>query len=1223
MKKLLLGFLALVLILVAAVFIVPGMINWNDYKGQIAAQAKSATGRTLSIDGDISISVLPSPALLVHDVRLSNLKGATSPDMIRLKTLQVQIALGPLFGGQVQVQSVKLIEPVIDLEVLADGRRNWDIKPPKVGQSAAGDKTTPKNGSSGPESKAATPDIRLDKFLIEKGRLVYRDGSGKIERLDKINARVAAVSLDGPIESAGSFITKGMPLRYELSIGKVDTIRATPVSASLGSVDGDALINVSGAIVGLSETPKFKGKIKGNGKNLSALAGSLTGNPLPSLFAQPFGVEGEVVATEKGAEVGDLTLSLGDAHAKGSVSVTLGEKIKAASKLKVSRIDLDQWMALASGQSKKPEQTAKTSAAGSSGASVAVPPAVRSAAGKSKPPAAFSLPGDIEASLDLLIDSISYKDGLISQLRLNTELANSEITISQLSAQYPGSSDLAFFGFISAKDGKPYFEGELDTMASDFRSVLRWLDIDIPDVPANRLRKLSINGKISGNPEQIQIADLSLLFDSSKVNGGITIALRDRPSFGASLTLDRLNVNAYLPKSKSGRKAGTAPAKADGKQTKPGKKNSAPNPFAALSALKSFDANIKARAKTLIYEGSSIRDVVFDGTLYNGVLTLRNAGIKNLAGSSVKLTGSLSAQATIPEAKNLILEAHSKNIARLMDILGSNAPIDAARVGTVRLNASVNGSLLKPAINVNLKGAGGEYGFTGGAVVLPLIGSLNGTLTAKHGNLIGLLRAVGVDYRPAGRIGGLSLKTGVKATLSSVELNNLAAKVGSTRIDGTVGVVLSGGRPRIKATLKTGTLKIDQFLPVDRTALLRRLLPQWRHALERPPVTRPTAVPVVFGAPKGRNVSGYPSWRLLAASPQGRGRWPTDPIDLSALADFDGDVTLASDALVFGNYTVRKVQVVSALKNAVLSVPKLQGVLFGGGLNGTVNLNAVRTPVIDAAITLKNAEVANALREITGQAPASGKMVFDLKTKTSGRSVADMIAGLGGNGTFALQNLDVKGGAKGSALAGVLDLIIGLNQFGGALGGGKNSKGTAANVTGSFAIDKGVVSSQDIKLTSNVGSGQATGSVDLPGWQMDVSGNVDVAQNLLTGILAQQLGAPSKVPFRVHGVLDAPNVKLDTGKMQGGGMAIPGLDKLMKKKGIGGILQQIIPGVIGGSSPGSTAQPAPLPPKTSSGNGQMAPPPPPSGQQQQQQQQQQQKIRPEDLFKNLLKGLGR
>lgn len=143
MKKILFASIGLIVVLAAAVLIVPSFIDWNAYKDDIAALVKRATGRDLLIAGDIDINVLPAPALVARDVRLANLPGATASDMVRLKSMQVRIALLPLLGGSVQVQTIRLIEPVIEIEVFADGHSNLSFtaagkEAPGVGALASG-----------------------------------------------------------------------------------------------------------------------------------------------------------------------------------------------------------------------------------------------------------------------------------------------------------------------------------------------------------------------------------------------------------------------------------------------------------------------------------------------------------------------------------------------------------------------------------------------------------------------------------------------------------------------------------------------------------------------------------------------------------------------------------------------------------------------------------------------------------------------------------------------------------------------------------------------------------------------------------------------------------------------------------------------------------------------------------------------------------------------------
>ena len=95
-------------------------------------------GRKLVIDGDLQFSVLPAPRLSVRDARLANIEGASTPDMVRLKSLEVRIRFLPLLQGRIEVESVTLVEPVIELEILADGRANWQFAAPRRGRRESG-----------------------------------------------------------------------------------------------------------------------------------------------------------------------------------------------------------------------------------------------------------------------------------------------------------------------------------------------------------------------------------------------------------------------------------------------------------------------------------------------------------------------------------------------------------------------------------------------------------------------------------------------------------------------------------------------------------------------------------------------------------------------------------------------------------------------------------------------------------------------------------------------------------------------------------------------------------------------------------------------------------------------------------------------------------------------------------------------------------------------------
>ena len=1263
MKKLLWIIGGVLVVAVAGVLVGPGLIDWNKYKQDIQAQAKAAIGRELLINGDISLTVLPAPALIVKDVSLANIKGAASKDMVRLKSLEVRIALAPLLGGQIKVERVKLVDPVIRLEVLADGRRNWIFDTGSVGESPgnAADIPPPEGTPAGQEQQqASAPPVALDNVTIVNGTLIYTDPtSGVSERAENINATFAAASLTGPFESVGGMKLRGLPFSYDLNVGAIIYGRTVPFNLKLGMSPGKTTLRMNGTVVGIGSTPRIKGRVKVEGESLAALIQAVRRGALPGPLGQSFSLEASVSAGADSAEVKGMNVRLGTTQASGEVTVALGKTVSVAVRLGANRIDLDQWLALPEiSAGAVPAGPGSEGKPGAGTATAATPSGAGAGNGNGNgEAAALSQPEGINGSLAFTAEALTYRNGVIRNAVVNAELTNGEITLSQLSAQFPGGSDLALFGFVTMTKGKPRFEGELETTVNDFRGVLRWLGTDLDGVSPDRLRKLTLATRVTAGSEYVQLTGLDLQFDSSRLTGGVTVALTRRPSFGADITLNRLNLDAYLPKaglSKPGQKAqpdgkAGAAAKTAGNEAKAAK---AANPLEALKVLTGFDANLKARVKALTFRGNAVKNALFDGTLYNGDLEIRRLSVSQVAESSlslsgalkglgatptasgltfkvvsgnvqrllgfagvdapallkglgpvsasgrldgpllaprfkVKLTGagataSLDGQidglALVPTVKKLTIKITAKNAARLLQLAGADAGM-AKRLGPVSVAGMVDGNLLQPTITLNLNAAGGTVALAGKLNTLPVGAMADLSLNLRHPDLARLIRTLSPGYRPAGRIGGLDLKARLLGGSKEVSLSGLSLTAGAVSLNGDVVVGLAGARPDIRAKLTAGPIVIDPFLPAKKSASLR-------------------------GSP-------WPGLRIIpAATHRASSRWSTDAIDLSGLSGIDASVALKSPSLQYDQYKLQNADLVLSLGNGRLSADKLTGVLFGGALQATASATTTARPRLEAVVALENMNVGEATRALTGKSSASGRMGLRANLKSSGASVADLISGLSGTGSIRLKGIDVKKGNTGTMLAGALGLVSALNQFGGLLGGGGGKGAGLVDISGSFDIRGGVARSRDMKVVSSMGNGAAQGFIDLPRWRIDVSGNVQLSQNLLTSLLSRgtRRDMTQSVPFRVRGRLDAPSINLDTSKLTGGGLPIPGADRLLKKlpKGIGGILQ----GILGGGG-----QPQP----TTTGGTATGNEPPPPQPQQQPQQQQQQTIDPVDLLRGLFK----
>jgi len=1257
MKKVLFTVLGILVVAVGAVLVVPSFIDWNDYKDQITREARAATGRDIIIGGDLKVTVLPTPALSVNDVRLANVKGASAKEMVRLKSLEVSIAFGPLLGGSIQVQSVRLVDPVIEAEILADGSVNWELAKDEQTPAAQESKSS---SSTGAVSQAVPPApgagdapptgieqaISFDNVIIENGTLNYRDSrSGEVETVSGINARLAAASLAGPFESKGRLTARGIPLSYDVSVGEIIHGRTVPVSLSMevgsGEANGanNAKVRVAGTLTGLATQPKFKGSFQGEGERLSGLIQDIgAAGDLPGFLAQAFEVKGEVSGSATGGNIRNLSLRLGDVNATGVVSVDLAGTPNASASLQVPNINADKWLAMPviGGRVKKDGRKAQipvTTPANRTLLGAAEGDAVKKGKKKgtnkkAKTEAAlttggFVLPDNMNGSVTLVVDAITLKGGLLRKFQASAELAGAEVTLSQFSAQLPGGSDVALFGFLTADKGEPKFEGEMETSIGDLRGVLKWLGASIPPVPNDRLRKLTMATQVVATPSKIKATKLDVQFDASRITGTVSVSPGSKPiTVAADVMLDRINLDAYMtasPKPAVPKKTSSvlppSPGAASGflvksAQAQTPKATGSPvspveNPLAALSALSGINADVKARVKKVVFQGASIADVRFDGVLSGDAIRVRNLSVAKLAGAQAKISGAVVNLATLPKIKDLKLDLKTPDAARLTRLAGVELPIDPRKLGVVTVKGSASGSIFKPDFDVTVGAAGGLAKVKGSAILLPLINGFDVQAMASHKDTARLLRALDVAYRPGGKVGGLDITARIKGDALKMALSDIRGKVGGVILNGKAGVDLSAKRPRFTADLTAGEVALDPFLPAVSKARASASRKRQRKSARTASGTSSLAYPP--SATGGGTRTGSRTGQYATRSTGGE-RWPGEPFDLSALRGMDAEIKLRAAAVKQGLYRVDNVDVGVNLTNGVLRAERLSGQLFGGAFSGQGVVAATTRPTYEAVLALKGLDVGRAVKAVTGKALANGKMGLDLNLASTGNSIAEIVSSLNGGGKFNLNRIDVKTSAAGSALAGALDLVAGLNQLGGTLTGGKRSGGLA-DVSGSFTMNHGVAQSNDLRLESGMGSGQARGAVDIYRWTIDVEGQVALAQNLLTQLLVAKAKINTAVPFKVSGRLDAPDVKLDTSKMPGGGIQLPGASALRKKldkKGLGGLVDGILGGALGGSP---QQQPQQQPPSSDT------PPPPPSQQQQQPQ--------PQDLIRGLLKGLGR
>jgi AsmA protein len=102
------------------------VVNPNQFKPQIAAAVKQATGRDLQLQGDIKLSLLPWIALQLGPASLSNPPGFGAQPFIAFQHAAVRVRFWALLHERLAINHLQIDGLDVRLQRNAQGRGNWE-----------------------------------------------------------------------------------------------------------------------------------------------------------------------------------------------------------------------------------------------------------------------------------------------------------------------------------------------------------------------------------------------------------------------------------------------------------------------------------------------------------------------------------------------------------------------------------------------------------------------------------------------------------------------------------------------------------------------------------------------------------------------------------------------------------------------------------------------------------------------------------------------------------------------------------------------------------------------------------------------------------------------------------------------------------------------------------------------------------------------------------------
>jgi len=223
-KKILIAASLVILVLIVGIYTFLALYDFNKFKPMIAQAVKDATGRELTIAGNIDFDLGIRPTLVVEDVSFQNAPWSSKPSLARIKRLKVQISVLPLIMGNFDFVQLILIKPDVIVEFDSAGTSNFSF-------DTANEKKE--------EAEIPPPPLIFSDVQIEKGLFTYQDAQSDLEfsiRIDRLKAEIPGLdkslqldfegayndlsfTLNGTVGPIWAWVEPGYSLPADLTIG--------------------------------------------------------------------------------------------------------------------------------------------------------------------------------------------------------------------------------------------------------------------------------------------------------------------------------------------------------------------------------------------------------------------------------------------------------------------------------------------------------------------------------------------------------------------------------------------------------------------------------------------------------------------------------------------------------------------------------------------------------------------------------------------------------------------------------------------------------------------------------------------------------------------------------------------------------------------------------------------------------------------------------------------
>ena len=1026
MNSLLLTLTAVLILVLSALFAAPLFIDWNDYRPVFESQATKLLGRQVKVGGQVHLVLLPAPELRFDDVKVADQEGRLDRPFLEARSLEAWLNIGALLSGTVEARKIAIVDPILRLDLKADGTGNWsDV------------------GRRGVALPFAPKEVMLDEVGVVGGKIeMTRQGVPQFT-LDGVAAQLSAQSLSGPYKVSASYVFEGRAQELKFSTSEPDPAGLFRIKSALRDVDRNITYVLDGSVTGLGAKPMLDGTIIVRAANVLS-ANTVEEGTDSDVDEQPseaasrdktslYELKGPIRATPDRAELADFDLTIhANGHPqifKGKLALDFSERMAADAELAASFVDLDALLTVPGAEQRPtPAAVLYRLAAELLGQAAEV--------GQGK--------------LAVAVDQAGLGGDLIGAVDLALTAHDGALTVERLKAVLPGDNRIETSGSLVRGKFGPVFAGPVKLSGSKLKPLTRWAvgDRDVSGQASAGDFIVMANATIGDG--ELNLADASGELSGTKFHGGLRMHGGERRLIEVNLDSDRLDLRDVIgegPLWQSWLPSAAANGTADAGQSLLGQLRDddmrvtlrvgellLPNiPAGRLDARFGFQRDTLAvdqldfaatGALALNGKGRIERLSEAPAGRVDFALQAANADSLRIAADlfgfpdSVSRSQHLSALAPLNVHVSLVAAREGELTNAAIELGGtaggSDLILTARALGDpdqpgaakIAIDGSVTGErpqallvLLFPELPVERLAAAGQ---NRGKLTVKLTGVPNIKVTGKaaletasmgvafdgqgslqpgglafagKGAMVGqdasqALTLIGFKSPPSAASVPLQLRFGLTKQGPSVDVNAITGMIAGEDVAGSAHFELGGAKTHFALSGSADTISLPSLLGV---------LVAWH----RTPSTE----------------------EMLGAINNGVSEvWPSRGFALGPIERSEGSITLKAHSLTLGStLNVQDATLLAAVSQKGLSITSLDGHLFGGQIAASGTLAPRGNGAeLTAQADVKGGKLEDLAKSLTGASLAKGPFDLAFTLQGEGLSPPGLVAGLSGQGTFSL-----------------------------------------------------------------------------------------------------------------------------------------------------------------------------------------------------------------------------